>query len=243
MILDIYKDAFEYSAKDWKTLVILGVICFFSILILPIFLVTGYNYRVINQAVHGVINGRDPLPGFDNLMNMFLDGIKVVIIQFAYMIVPVIVFLIFAIIASNVSGILSAALMIVGCLITFAVLITACLMSQMGLCHMAYNDGVFSKAFALREIKEAIDELGWFNCILTYLGLIIISIVLSVVVTMIVGAIFAVFGISGSLLGVDASVIFILGALVNSAISMFIIGPYLSIFNSRAIGLLYSMQI
>ena len=116
-------------------------------------------------------------------------------------------------------------------------------MSQMGLCHMAYNDGVFSKAFALREIKEAIDELGWFNCILTYLGLIIISIVLSVVVTMIVGAIFAVFGISGSLLGVDASVIFILGALVNSAISMFIIGPYLSIFNSRAIGLLYSMQI
>ena len=243
MILDIYKDAFEYSAKDWKTLVILGVICFFSILILPIFLVTGYNYRVINQAVHGVINGRDPLPGFDNLMNMFLDGIKVVIIQFAYMIVPVIVFLIFAIIASNVSGILSAALMIVGCLITFAVLITACLMSQMGLCHMAYNDGVFSKAFALREIKEAIDELGWFNCILTYLGLIIISIVLSVVVTMIVGAIFAVFGISGSLLGVDASGIFILGALVNSAISMFIIGPYLSIFNSRAIGLLYSMQI
>ena len=36
MILDIYKDALEYSAKDWKTLVILGVICLFSFLLLPL---------------------------------------------------------------------------------------------------------------------------------------------------------------------------------------------------------------
>ena len=59
MILDIYKDALEYSAKDWKTLVILGVICLFSFLFLPAFLITGFNYRVINTAVHGIINGRD----------------------------------------------------------------------------------------------------------------------------------------------------------------------------------------
>ena len=95
MILDIYKDAFEYSAQDWKTLLILGVICLFSVLLLPIFLITGYNYRVINNAVHGVINGRDPLPKFDEIVNMFVDGIKVVIVQIAYVIVPVIIFLIF----------------------------------------------------------------------------------------------------------------------------------------------------
>ena len=93
MILDIYKDAFEYSAQDWKTLLILGVICLFSVLLLPIFLITGYNYRVINNAVHGVINGRDPLPKFDEIVNMFVDGIKVAIVQIAYVIVPVIIFL------------------------------------------------------------------------------------------------------------------------------------------------------
>ena len=27
MILDIYKDSLEYAAKDWKTLLILGVLC------------------------------------------------------------------------------------------------------------------------------------------------------------------------------------------------------------------------
>ncbi|MGX8693586.1 MAG: DUF4013 domain-containing protein [Methanobrevibacter sp.] len=243
MILDIYKDSLEYSAKDWKTLVLLGVICLFSFLLLPIFLITGYNYRVINTAVHGIINGRDPMPDFDDLIDMFVDGVKVVIVQIAYVLVPVIIFLIFAAIASAVSGVASSAIMIIGCLITFVALIVACLMYQMGLCHMAYNDGAFSKAFAIKEIKEVIDEIGWFNCIATYLGLIIITLVISVVVTAIVYGIFTVFGVSSAVLGVDPSGIFILGALINSAITMFLVGPYLSIFNSRSIGLLYSMQI
>ena len=243
MILDIYKDALEYSAKDWKTLVILGVMCLFSFLLLPVFLITGYNYRVINTAVHGIINGRDPLPDFEDLIDMFVDGVKVVIIQFAYVIVPVLVFLIFAIIASAVEGVASTAIMIIGCLITFALLIVACLMDQMAICHMAHNDGSFSKAFALREIKEAIDEIGWFNCIATYLGLIIITLVISIVVTAIIYAIFTVFGLSGFALGVDASGVFALGILINSLVTMFIVGPYLSIFNARSIGLLYSMQL
>ena len=243
MILDIYKDALEYSAKDWKTLVLLGVICLFSFLLLPIFLITGYNYRVINTAVHGIINGRDPMPGFDDLIDMFVDGVKVVIVQIAYLLVPVIIFLIFAAIASAVSGVAASAIMIIGCIITFVGLIVACLMYQMGICHMAYNDGAFSKAFAIKEIKEVIDEIGWFNCIATYLGLIIITLVISVVVTAIVYGIFTIFGISTAVLGVDPSGIFILGVLINSAITMFLVGPYLSIFNSRSMGLLYTMQI
>ena len=243
MILDIYKDSLEYSAKDWKTLVLLGVICLFSVLLLPAFLITGYNYRVINTAVHGVINGRDPLPGFENLIDMFVDGVKIVIIQIAYILVPIIVFMIFAIIASNLIGIASSAVMLIGCIITFVLTIAVCLMSQMAMCHMAYNDGAFSKAFAISEIKEAIDEIGWFNCIATYIGLIIITLVISVVVTSIIYAIFTVFGLSGFALGVDTSGVFIVGALINSLITLFIVGPYLSIFNARSIGLLYTMQI
>ena len=243
MILDIYKDALEYSAKDWKTLVILGIFAFFSFLLLPIFIITGYNYRVINTAVHGIINGRDPLPGFDDLIAMFVDGIKVVIVQIAYLIIPVIIFLIFAIIAGYLSGVSATAVMIIGSLLTFVAGIVACLMSQMGLCHMAYNEGAFTKAFALREIKEVLDEIGWFNSILTYLGLIIITVVLSAVVSLLIGAVFVLFGLSGFALGVDASGVFLVGALVNSAVAMFIVGPYLSIFNSRSIGLLYTMQI
>ena len=244
MILDIYKDALEYSAKDWKTLVILGVICLFSFLFLPAFLITGFNYRVINTAVHGIINGRDPLPGFDDPIDMFIDGVKVVIVQVIYLLVPMIIFLVFALIAGHISGIASGVLIFIGCLITLVVGVVACLMNQMALCHMAYNDGELSKAFALKEIKGVIDDIGWFNCILTYLGLIIITVVISSVVTAIVGSIFTVLGMSGFL--IDATLgggILFLGMLINVVVTMFIIGPYLSIFNARSIGLLYTMQI
>ena len=244
MILDIYKDSLEYSAKDWKTLVILGVFAFLSFLLIPAFLITGYNYRVINTAVHGIINGRDPLPRFDDIIEMFIDGVKVFIVQIVYLIVPAVVFLIFALLASQLTDVLSAVVMLIGCLLTFVVGIAACLMAQIGVCHMAYNDGAFSKAFEINEIKGVIDEIGWSTCIATYLGLIIITVVIAFVVTALIGLIFTVFGISGFALGADAaSGIFLLGAFVNSAIAMFLVGPYLSIFNARSIGLLYTMQI
>lgn len=243
MILDIYKDSLEYSAKDWKTLVILGVLALFSFLLIPAFLITGYNYKVIKTAVHGIINGRDPLPEFDNVVEMFIDGIKLIIVQIVYLIVPALIFFAFAIIAGQLTGFASNLLMVIGCLITFIVGVLACLMSQIAICHMAYNDGAFSKAFAIGEIKKVIDDIGWFEAVSTYIGLIIITVALSIIVTVIIGAIFTVFGISGAVLGADPSGVFVLGAVINSLITMFIVGPYLSIFNSRSIGLLYTMQI
>ena len=108
---------------------------------------------------------------------------------------------------------------------------------------MAYNDGAFSKAFALKEIKEVIDEIGWFNCIVAYLGLIIITISIAVVISLIITAIFTVFGLSGFALGVDATGVFTLGTLINFLVCMFFVGPFLSIFNARSIGLLYTTQI
>ena len=55
MILDIYKDSLEYSAKDLKTLLILGVTYFLSFLLLPLFLIYGYSYRVTKISVEGMI--------------------------------------------------------------------------------------------------------------------------------------------------------------------------------------------
>lgn len=243
MILDIYKDSLEYSAKDWKTLVKLGVIALFSILLIPIFLVAGYNYRVVNTAVHGVINGRDPLPEFDNITGMFVDGGKVLIVEVLYSLVPIIVFLLFIVIANALTGILASAIMVIGALITFLLAVASCLMSQMGICHMAHNEGVFAKAFRIKELKEVIDDIGWLKCIMTYLGLIIITMVITTVVNTIIYGIFTAFGFSGFMLGADAGAIFLLGGIINILVTIFIVGPYLSIFNARSIGLLYATQI
>lgn len=243
MILDIFKDSLEYSAQDWRTLVKLGIISLFSFLLLPVFLVAGYNYRVINTAVNGVINGKDPLPDFNDIVAMFVDGVKLVVVQIVYMIIPIAIFLVVIAISSQLSGGWALVLVVIGFLIALIVGIIAYLMLQMGICHMTYNDGQLSKAFAFSEIKEVIDEVGWFDCILTYVGLIIITCVISTVVTSIIGFVFTAFGFSGLLLGINTSGVFLLGILINISVSMFFIGPYLSIFNSRSVGLLYSLQI
>ena len=243
MILDIYKDSLEYAAKDWKSLIKLGAFFLFSFLIIPAFLAVGYNYRVINIAVNGVLNGKDPLPEFDDFIGMFIDGVKVVLVQIAYVIVPVIVSLIVVAISIYANSVLAAAIILIGCLISIIIGIIAFLMEQIGICHMIYNGGSLSKAFAISEIKEAIEEIGWFNCIITYVGLIIITAVIASVTSIIIGLIFTAFGVSGFLLGVNTAGIFILGFMINSLVTLFIIGPYLSIFNFRSSGLLYSMQI
>ena len=49
MILDIYKDSFEFSAKKITTLLVMGVLSFFGFLIIPLIIVTGYNYNVIKS--------------------------------------------------------------------------------------------------------------------------------------------------------------------------------------------------
>ena len=243
MILDIYKDAFEYSAKDWKALIVLGVMCLFSFLIIPAFLIAGYGYRVENTAVHGIINGNDPLPEFDDIFEMFIEGVKVFRVRIAYLLVPMILFILVVAIAGSIDGSVGGAVFIIGGLITFVVGIIACLMAQIGICHMAYNDGAFSKAFAISEIREVLNDIGWLKCLTTYAGLIIITLILSCAVTAIIGIIFTVLGITGGMLGANAGGIFVFGTFINSLVTMFIVGPYLSIFNTRSIGLLYTMQI
>lgn len=242
MILDLYKDSLEYSAKDWKTLVFLGIFTIFNFFVIPVFLIAGYNYRVIKTGVHGIINGRDSLPKFDDFVTMLIDGIKVLVIEFAYFIVIFLVFLICTITGAQVADMGSGAVLYFGWLLTFVLGVVAFLMCQMGICNMAYNNGAFSKAFALKELKGVIDKIGWFESIITYLGIIIISVVISVVTSAIIFAIFALLGVSAAVLHVNPAGIFILGVIIISLINTFFIGPYLNIFSSRSVGLLYATQ-
>ena len=137
VILDIYKDSLEYSAKDLKTLLILGVTYFLSFLFLPIFLIYGYSYRVTKISVEGMINGNDPLPAFDNVIDMFVDGIKVIVVYLIYALIPFIIFLLFAMVSSAVGGYGESALMAIGSIITVVAIVFAYLMCMFGVANMA----------------------------------------------------------------------------------------------------------
>ncbi|OED29553.1 DUF4013 domain-containing protein [Methanosphaera sp. WGK6] len=117
MILDIYKDSLEYNTQNIKTILTLGIptmllavlsilmlyniiyfkgnlrINLFGIIIvlsiISIVFIEGYNYRIIQTATHGLINGCDKLPLFNNYKKLLIDGIKVSIIKIIYHIIPI----------------------------------------------------------------------------------------------------------------------------------------------------------
>ena len=143
MILDIYKDSFEYASKNVKNLLILGVFYLFGFLVIPMFFILGYNYRIIKIATEGMINGDDELPEFENWTLMLVEGIKCFVVYLGYLIIPILVFL----------GILwgcgqanNLSLSIVGFIVGIVILLVFALYSFLAISHMATNDGSMKAA-------------------------------------------------------------------------------------------------
>ena len=244
MILDIYKDSFEYSAKDLKTLLILGVTYFLTFLVLPLFLVYGYSYRVTKVSVEGMINGNDPLPEFDNVIDMFVDGIKVVITYVAYILIPFIIFFLFAVGANAVGGYGESVLMAIGILITVVLTIAAYIMSMFGVANMANYGDSFSKAFDINEIIEIIKSIGVARTVGAFLGMLIITGAICLIVFLLIWFVFGFFGIITGILGFNmaAGGIFAAGFILSYLVMLLIVGPYILIYQSRTTGLLYSLH-
>ena len=160
MILDVYKDAFEYSAQDWTALVKLGVINVLGMFIfLPLFLISGYNYRVIKIGVKGMINGEDELPEFDEWVNMFVDGIKVFIVEFAYALIPIVLFFAVLFSAASIGGNAGGIIMALGMIVAIVLFILLPLMGIIGIANMAENDDKFSAA-----LNYQIHWMAEYNC-------------------------------------------------------------------------------
>ena len=77
------RDSLQYPIKDWIKMIILGII-----LIIPIvnFIGLGYFLRIIKSTLAGL----DELPDFERIGELFIDGIKIIIVCIIYAIVPLI---------------------------------------------------------------------------------------------------------------------------------------------------------
>lgn len=245
MILDIYKDALEYSFQDGSRLLKLGIICFFNFLILPIFLQLGYSYRVTKIAVNGMINGREKLPDFNDAISMFIDGLKVFVVKFVYIIIPIIILAIFYVIAGLVGGYTSAAgstIITIGAIVTIILGIIAYILSDLAICHMAAGDESLSSAFDFKGLFEIAKSIGWLRLIGFYIGLLLIMLVITLVVILVLALIFGIFGFITLGLGAGLAGVFGVGLIVMFAVFCFIVGPFLSILEARSIGLVYNLR-
>lgn len=86
-------DAITYpmESDDWITTILIGgVLSLLSFLIVPIFLVFGYQIRVVRARLDG-----DPVPPtFGDWGELLADGLKAFVIYVIYLLVPTIVFVV-----------------------------------------------------------------------------------------------------------------------------------------------------
>ena len=227
MILDIYKDSFEFASRKFSILLILGVLSFFHILIIPAVFFYGYNYRVVKLSTQSMINEDVAPPNFDDFKQMFIDGLKFIIVVLCYLIVPIII-----IAAAVYGGSLNMILLVIGIILLFI----ARLFSYLAIPCMAANDDSLKSAFALSEINKIMASIGYVRYIVTYLGIFIISAMIFVTVFLILTFIFGILGIT-----VGNLYIGLIGTIIMNLVLLFIVSPYLSLFQNRCAGLIYNI--
>lgn len=89
-IMSTINESIRYPMErdEWyKTIIIGGILSLFSFLIIPILLVYGFIIRVIQSRLAGQ---RQP-PEFGDWATLLVDGVKVAIIGFVYLLIPLIV--------------------------------------------------------------------------------------------------------------------------------------------------------
>lgn len=91
MILDVLKDSLTYSLKDFNVIIKLGLLVLLSFLIVPFFFIQGYSYNITAIGVNSVIGANYRIPLFENWKNIFINGIKRILVILIYSIPAIII--------------------------------------------------------------------------------------------------------------------------------------------------------
>jgi hypothetical protein len=205
-------NSLQYPLKKWTKMLILGII-----LMIPIvdFIGLGYYLRIIKATFAGI----DEIPDFDDLGDLFIDGIKVIIVGFVYAI-PAAIFYILAFLSLYyfVSYTIFSVLVIIS--IIMAVLTS--LIAVMAVANMALYDSELGAAFRFSEIMDRIKAITWGKYLIWWIVFIIVNAVVGIII-----------GIVGFIL-----LFILIGILV------FIIGGgYLTMFQARSVALIASKDL
>lgn len=223
---EIISDSLSYPSQDWKKVLILGILTIISILVIPAFLVMGYFFRILKSSIAGF----DELPDFDEWGEMFIDGLKIFVVQFVYLLIPLIVIFIgmwasIASISVTDAGTMTNPVLFMGlmggtAIIGIILAIIFELIGSIAVANMALNNSEFGAAFRFGEILEKISMIGWGKYIVWYIVMIVISL------------------IGGFIAGILNVIPFI-----GMIIAMLVVYPYLTMFSARSLALLFGSSV
>ena len=215
-VIENLSSAFRYASEGLVGKWMRWIILIIASIIFP--LIIGYSLRIMKGVV--------PAPETDDYLGMFIDGIKVIIINIVYMIIPVVIGCILFFLSGGFGALTMLGMDVanpgayVGLLLgslgvsMIAFIILAFIFSLfeiIGVIRFA-RSGAMGDAFAFSDILATIGKMGWVTYIIALI----------------------VFGIVVFVIYMILSLIPIIGWLLT-----LIIAPYLSIVGARYYSLLY----
>lgn len=243
MILDIFKHSLKYTVKDRIAFIKLSLLSIFSFLIIPFIIIEGYCYRIIDIQLASFINANDPLPSYDNIKELLVDGLKIIAVNFLYSI-PLIIAILLGynyVIDITDAGVMinvtSGALVIA---IIFLIGFLTFLFSKVAIVNMVYKKSIYN-AFKINELKDLIKDIKAFNYFKFYIGYIILVLAILISLFLVVEFITSVFqfnyipvNLYFTTIGLDLTILFL--------VYIIVVYPLIKIFESRAIASIYNIR-
>ena len=187
--------------------------------------ILGYQYNVVKFS----IDKKEDLPGFTDILGIFIKGIRYFLVILAYNIIPMLVFV------GGIALVGDSSMLLVIFLISGLLFIIAYFLLIMALNNMiAYDD--IKKAFDLSEITGNIANLGWGKYIGIILFTLIVYMIIIAAVSFILSFISAIFAatISNRALVIAYFIAIIEGLFIDS---------YGAVFYNRVCGSIYRESI
>lgn len=187
--------------------------------------IMGYQYNVIKFS----IDKKEDLPGFSDIVGMFINGVKYFIVSVVYNLPPVIIMFLGIWLVGD-SSVLPIILLISG-----LVLVICYFFLVMALNNMIAHDSL-KKAFDFNEIIANISNLGWVK----YIGIILFTIIVFMIINMAVGCVLSL------LVPVFAATINNQALVVSTFITILealFLSSYCSVFYNRVCGSIYRESI
>jgi hypothetical protein len=187
-ITELFGNSFNYATSDWTKLLTIGgllvaivilfmiaafsaaidptlsLILFILVLVIALLItlvIMGYGFSVLRETVTAL---SDTPPEFD-FVNNFIDGLKLFVLEFVYLIVPMIIaailYLIFGLtnVAVSDPGVFLASTLIVNIIVAL-IMALFMLLAYIAMARLAETDS-FSSIFEFNEIFETISKIGW----------------------------------------------------------------------------------
>ncbi|WP_409200482.1 DUF4013 domain-containing protein [Methanobrevibacter sp. DSM 116169] len=247
-LTEIFKDAITYPSKNIKILLILGVLLLASqivsglrvvdtenaplgiILSILTFIISIFVSGYLVSDLKSTLDLNDEMPEFD-IKNNFIDGIKYFVIQLVYAIIMIVLLILFILLAY----VFAVYLQIPALVFLFAILALLSIIAVAFFSTISYprfaDTGSIGEALNFKEVWNDIEAIGKLN-LLSWV------ILLSVFIGLMLLVIFVV-AIEILLIVSYVEILTIIFAAIIALGIILLFTPFISLFENRAIGLLY----